>query len=161
MNMPAAIWPYIMGLCAVLAVVGWAGRDIPASRALCGVLVALLALRLTSSVYGDSSLYLAIAALVWALTATHVFRSGNTAAGGILVLSALCYFWASYTNAPRVIGSVPFVVSDVLLVTAIVWIGSSGICAFYQRTLDMGRGVGGYRDSSAGVHSQVVSKKSP
>jgi len=158
--LPAAIWPYIMGLCSVLAVAAWAGRDLSASRSLCAVLVALVAIRAASYIYGDSSAYMALAALIWAVTAMHVLRSGNATASGILVLSAVCYFWANYSGAPRVVGSAPFVVSDVLLVAAIVWIGSSGICAFYHRASDMVSGGGGYRDSPASLRSQVVQKTS-
>ncbi|QLB38242.1 hypothetical protein phiGT1_30 [Sulfitobacter phage phiGT1] len=145
-----------MGLCAFFAVTSWVARDIAATRALCAVLIALVVLRGVSTVYGDNSLYMAIAALVWAVTAMHVFRTGNPTSSSILVISALCYFWTSYTDAPRVVGSLPFVASDVLLVVAMVGIGSSGICALYQRTLDLGRGGGGHGDSPAGLPSEVA-----
>lgn len=159
--LPAAIWPYIMGLCAVLAVAAWAGRDLSASRSLCAVLVALVAIRAASYVYGDSSAYTALAALIWAVTAMHVFRSIGATASSILVLSALCYFWANYSGAPRVVGSLPFVVSDVLLVAAIVWIGSSGICAFYQRTLNLGRSGDRHCDCAAGLSHEVAANPPP
>lgn len=149
-----------MGLCAVLCVISLLGRDNPSTRALYAVLAALVALRAVSALYGDSSAYMAIAALVWAVTSIHVFRESSPVAGGILAMSALCYFWANYSEAPRVVGSMPFVVSDVLLIVAIVWIGSSGICSFYQRTLDLARSGGGHNNRAAGVSSEVASKTS-
>ena len=76
-------------------------------------------------------------ALIWAIAATAVYRLGHTTPSGIVVLSALCYFWAASSNAPQVVGSIPFVVSDILMVAAMVWIGFSGIRAFIGGIFDV------------------------
>ena len=124
--------------------------------------MAYITVKAMSGVFGSHDIYLAVSALIWAVTAATVFRLGSTTASGIMILSVLCYFWANLTGAPRVVGSIPFVASDVLMVIAMVGIGWNGVAGLTDRALDMVRG--GDRDggrSGASANQAMPSQKTP
>lgn len=131
------VWPYLWGLCASLTAVCIIARLDRAWRALACIMAAYVAYHALSYPFGAHDLYLSAGALIWVIAAHAVFRLGHTTPSGIVVLSALCYFWAASSNAPQVFGSIPFVVSDLLMVSAMVWIGFSGIRAFIGRVFNV------------------------
>lgn len=152
------IWPYLWALCAVLCLMCWTTSQSAASRALCAILAAYVAVRVASGAFGDHGIYLALGALFWTATAATVYRTGFAASSGIIMASALCYFWANLSGAPRVAGSAPFVASDVLMVIAMVWIGWHGVASFYGRALSLAFGGAGSRPLS-GSGSQAMASK--
>ena len=95
------------------------------------------------------------AALTWAYCARFVFGKGYATVSGIVASSALCYFWAAIAGSPKVVGSIPYVISDVLMVAAMVWIGANGIRANISGLSDMVKRGGGSRYRDIGVHNQA------
>lgn len=135
--MPAAIWPYLMLLSAVLAAVCAFTSQQATARALLAIIGAYACVRINAAVFAGTDLYHPLGALIWAICAAYVFRSGFAAGGGIIAASALCYYWAKLVEADRVIGSAPYVASDILAVIAMVWIGGGGIGVFLGKIFDV------------------------
>lgn len=160
MSLPAAIWPYLWGLCAFLALVSWLTSQAGPTKALLSILAAYLAVRVSSMVFGGEGIYLAIGALIWAATAMAVYRAGFATVSCIIAASALCYYWAAFVGAPRVVGSVPFVTSDVLMVVAMVWIGSDGLAILSSRIVHLG-GSGIRHSDAASAHSLEENEEKP
>ena len=129
-----SVWPFLWGLCAVLGLVSVVSKHRRAWQALAAIFAAYVSVKAMSLVFGDHGIYLAAGALIWAITARAVFRLGHTTPSRIILLSTLCYFWAAGSGAPRIVGSIPFVVSDLLMVAAMVWIGRHGIASLISRT---------------------------
>ena len=67
---------------------------------------------------------------LWVAVGRYVARSGFSNAGGLLIACGLCYLWARLTGAPRVVGSLPFVASDVLAGVAMLMMGGRFCAAF-------------------------------
>jgi len=151
----------MMMLCGALGVICWATSQTDAARALGVIMCAYVAVRINHAVFAGSDIALAVGALIWAIAATSVFRLGSTTASGIMVASALCYFWAKASSAAIEVGSAPFVASDVLMAVAMVWIGWHGIGVISSRALDLVGG--GWRDSSAvdTAGDMLASEKDP
>lgn len=137
MILPASIWPYLWLLCSVLILTSLAANLVGPTRALITIIMACIVVRILGLVFVDGNLYLSLGSLVWAMTATTVLRLGHTTASGIILLSALCYYWASFNGVPRVVGSPPFVASDALLVAAMLWIGWHGVVVCVGRAISM------------------------
>jgi len=78
----------------------------------------------------SSDYYPVICAGIWVIASGSITRrflhsDSNVAAlmyaiPVLVAMSALCYLWAGVSNAPREKGSVPYVVSDVLMVVAML-----------------------------------------
>lgn len=135
--MPFAVWPILMALSAVLCLLSAATSQHKAARSLAAVFCAYVLIRLSHMAFPGHDIALAIGAFIWASVAAVVCRIGNSTSGGIIVLSALCYFWAKAIGSPVSIGSVPFVLSDLLMAFAMVRIGWHGISIITSRALDL------------------------
>lgn len=68
----------------------------------------------------------------------------------MLLLGGVC------RRAP-VVGSPPYVASDVLMVIAMLWIGANGILALSGRALDLAGSFGGPSDSRSGGSASLSS----
>lgn len=137
MTLPAAIWPYLWLLCSVLVLTSLGARLAVSAQALLAILTAYVSTKSIGFVFPDGTIYLSLGALIWAITATTVLRLGHSTASGMILLSALCYYWASWYEIPREVGSPPFVVSDVFMVVAMLWIGWHGVVICVGRIASM------------------------
>tara|TARA_R110000850_G_scaffold152818_1_gene276069 strand:+ start:4521 stop:5012 length:492 start_codon:yes stop_codon:yes gene_type:complete len=152
---PVAIWPYLMALAAGLFLSSAIAKYSSAARSLLCILATYAATRGINAAFGTEWVADGIAALTWAYCARFVFNKGSTTASGIIAISALCYFWAAIAGAPKVVGSIPYVISDVLMVAAMVWIGANGVRANIGGLSDMVKRGGGGRYRDIGVHNQA------
>lgn len=148
------VWPFLWGLCAILALASHAADDTRAARALLVVLAGCILTRINHEIFGGQQIYLAIGALIWASVAGLALRLKFTTCGGLMALSALCYLWANSFDAPRVFGSLPFVASDVLMIAAMVGIGRNGLVSFWDGICNLDWGVN--RDSNHAGHCRMA-----
>lgn len=131
--LPAAIWPYLWLTCGTLAGLCCLTSQRKATHALLAILSAYVAVRVAVTILEQDPTANAVGAFIWAATSTAVFRLSFRGCSGVIALSALCYFWANFSGAPRVVGSIPFVASDLLMVAAMVGIGWDGVACFLHR----------------------------
>lgn len=119
------IWPYLMGLSAVVTLVAALSRQMPLTKAAGAILAAYFAARILKAGVPPEFQLVAFAAL-WVSVGGFVLRQcGLVVPALLLVVCSLCYLWARLTAAPWVVGSVPFVISDILAVAAMLWIGGA------------------------------------
>lgn len=97
-------------------------------RAALAVVAAYLAARLISAGLPLPWDLLAFGAL-WVSVGGYVARQGHPISGGLLVACGLCYLWARLTGAPREVGSLPFVISDILAGVAMLFMGGRAVGA--------------------------------
>ena len=120
------IWPYMMGGAAlVVALSALAGLSLRVPLAILGAYVAG---RLIDAGLPVPLSLLAFAAL-WVAVGGYAARQGLPISGGLLIACGLCYLWARFTGAPHVVGSLPFVVSDILAGVAMLLIGGKALVA--------------------------------
>ena len=129
------IWPYMMATAAGVAALSAVAGD--GMRAALAVLLAYIAARLISAGLPVPWDLLAFGAL-WVAVGGYVLRQGLPISGGLLIACGLCYFWARVTGAPREVGSLPFVVSDILAGAAMLLMGGRHVVGIVG-TWSMGR----------------------
>lgn len=106
------VWPYIVAFIALIAV---------ASRSM--VAVSVLAAYLLSQ-FLPSDLLLKF--FLWQLVGTFImFKLREQLPGALVIASGLCYPAAKFFGAEIAVGSLPFVLSDIAAVSAVL-IGSYG-----------------------------------
>ena len=134
------IWPFIMGLAAIMAVLAFAAGKRADALALLVILTALVAVRAKNAVFLDyADLRVALGALVWSTAAVALVSRRYTIQGGILAFVALCSLWAQLVEARPVIGSLPYVTADALVVLATAWIGRDGVLTIAGNVADLAR----------------------
>jgi hypothetical protein len=126
MTLPAAIWPYMMAMAASVAILSAIAGD--GVRAALAVFGAYVAARLISAGLPFPWDLVAFAAL-WVAVGRYAVSQGHPISGGLFVACGLCYLWARLTGAPREVGSLPFVVSDVLAGVAMLLMGGRAVGA--------------------------------
>lgn len=106
------IWPFLMLFGVVMAIV------FRSKVAACVV----FAWAVTQFLQGDMLLKFAL----WQMVGTFImFKLREYAAGAFVIASGLCYPIANAFSVEAAVGSLPFVLSDILVVLAVM-IGSSG-----------------------------------
>jgi len=157
------VWPFLLGLSVIvagMAVIAGRGRYIVPALAILG---AYLTVRLFVSVGvpSPSTVY----ALIWIFAATAIMAHNwrNYGISTILALSAMCYLWARAAGVTAAFGVLPFVLSDLLVVAAMLWIGGGVWNGFVGRISDMVRGgTGRGPDTISGrnlLHQSTARKK--
>lgn len=144
-----AVWPFLLGLSAIVAgmaiVAGGARWIVPA----CAILASYLTVRafVAVGVPSPSTIY----AMIWLVAATAILAHNwkNYGISTMLTASALCYLWAKAAGVAAAFGVLPFVLSDLFALAAMVIIGGGVWRGFVGRVADLGRHSFGRR---AGVH---------
>lgn len=134
-----AVWPFLMGLAGLafaLALLLGLHRV-----TLGAILGAYLAGRFVKATFDDGGNQIIAFAVIWMCVAglDAISRQPDTKT---VILSgvALCYFAAWLLQSPWVIGSWPFVLSDVLAVVAIFWYTGEAAIVWAGNSAD-GRGL--------------------
>jgi len=94
---------------------------------------AYLMMQAKKAIFSDDSLAFAVAAAIWIISAGAIQRQLRynptqmhrklTGISALLTAAGLCYFWARVTGAPREFGSLPFLISDLAVIAAMLIIG--------------------------------------
>ena len=106
------------------------------------MLLAYVAMRAKSAVFLASEYDNAVSATIWLAAAVAIQRQLRYVSATIPVLLgavSLCYLWARLTSAPKVIGSAPYFMADVLAVLALLLIGRRSFVSLAHRVADMAR----------------------
>lgn len=119
-------------------------------RPAAAILLALVAMRFTGLL--DYQERLIASAVVWFVAASYIVNQCRASLVAFFVLaSGLCYIWARLTLAPIEFMSLPFVVSDILCVAAMVFAGvGNGNVGIGYRGGNMGDDPRLYRHSGGG-----------
>ena len=158
-----AVWPFLMGLSGlVLAMALISGRK-RYSFAAFAIFASYCTVRLFVSVGvpSPSTIY----ALIWIFAASAIFAHSreNYGISTMLAASALCYLWAKAAGASAAFGVLPFVLSDLFALAAMLFIGGGVYRDFIGRISDLVRGRAGRRfDNLRGrgmLHQEATSEK--
>lgn len=127
------VWPFLMGGSALLLVASSVVGNGWATRSSLVILAGLLAVRAKNFIFIGSDLSFVVGASIWVICAVAIPRqvvyngrqvmAPSSQISLLLVAVGLCSMWARVVNAPRVFGSPPYVVADLLLVAAMLVIG--------------------------------------
>ena len=138
-----AVWPFLMGLSGlVLAMALVAGRARYAFAAF-AIFCAYCGARVLDAIGVPAPS--TIDALIWIFAASAIFAHSreNYGISTLIAASALCYLWAKAAGANAEIGVLPFVLSDLFALAAMLFIGG-GVCRdFIGRISDLVRGGAG------------------
>jgi hypothetical protein len=117
------VWPFLMGLSALVLCLAMFAKNAPAMKVAGVIFCAYIAGRAVKMAGDDFQL--SAFAIIWLLTALAAVTINPARYGISLLLLGVsaCYLWARVASAPWVFGSMPFVVSDVLAVAAMLSIG--------------------------------------
>ena len=137
------VWPLLIGLSIATIISARAAGDRWAMRAGAVVLAAYAAMRAEAVIFSGGAYSDAICAAVWVAAAASIQRRGTATIAGIkvmLVLVALCYWWARVSGAAHEFGSLPYVASDLFAVMALICIGWRSHVGNVDRVCDLVRG---------------------
>ncbi len=136
------IWPFLMALTVVVGASCLAAGHRPQAISAGLMLLAYGAMRVKSAVFLASEYDNAVSAAIWLAAAVAIQRQLRYVSATIPVLLgavSLCYLWARLVSAPKVIGSAPYMMADVLAVLALLLIGRLSFVSLAHRIADMAR----------------------
>lgn len=163
------VWPFLMLFSALLAAVsGWL-RDGLFFRCAIAILAGLVGSRLFNQVPISSDLQILLISANWIVAASAIPRVTATQSQfwrhilfirSFLALNGLTGLWARVTDAPRVVGSLPYMSGDILLIAAMLLIGWSLRHEFIGRLSELSaRGRGMVGNSAFRAGGSVVNKE--
>ena len=153
------VWPFLMGLSALILALAIFSRNAPAVKVAGVILAAYLAGRLVKAL--GIEYQVAAFALIWLCAAIGAFVADARRYGISLILLgvSLCYVWARVTVAPWVFGSPPFVLSDLLAVLAMLVLGAGLRQDVIRRAGDMARRLSGRGFVSSACRVKILQDK--
>jgi hypothetical protein len=123
------VWTILWGMSlSLMAASFWVGSAW-AARTASAIFAAYVAVRIVDGFPISGELQILCFAAIWVIASCFVPLGGagdNVSpliVRACMALAGACYLWARLTGAPRVFGSAPYVVSDLLLIAAMLLIG--------------------------------------
>ena len=158
------IWPLLMALAATVGIACLAAGHRPQAVSAGEMLLAYAAMRAKSAVFSGSEYESAVSAAIWLAVAVAIQRQLRYVSATIPILLgavSLCYLWARLVSAPKVIGSAPYMVADVLAILALLLIGRRSFVSLAHRVADMARDRRGRGVAGAAVSHTKVAEATP
>lgn len=157
-----AVWPFLMGLSGVVLGMALIAGRARYSFAALAIFCAYCGARLLDAIGVPAPS--TIDALIWLFAASAIFAHSreNYGISTILAASAMCYLWARAAGAEAAIGVLPYVLSDLLAIVAMLAIGGGVHRGFIGRVRDLVR-VGNRRGFNSvggrGILRQIAADK--
>jgi hypothetical protein len=163
------VWPFLMGLAVSMAALSyWLGNGHFVRSALI-ILAGLVSIRFYDAFPISSDLLILLISATWIVAASAIPRVTATQSQfwrhilfirSFLALNGLTGLWARVTDAPRVVGSLPYMSGDILLIAAMLLIGWSLRHEFIGRLSELSaRGRGMVGNSAFRAGGSVVNKE--
>ncbi len=123
------VWAVLWGMSLSLTAASFYAGSAWAARTSVAIFGAYVTVRIFDNLPISGELQLLCFAAIWVGASCFVPLGGSgdkvapLLVRALMALAGACYLWARLTGAPRVFGSAPFVVSDLLLIAAMLLIG--------------------------------------
>ena len=152
------VWPFLMGLSALILALAVFAKNAPAMKVAGVILCAYIAGRVVKMAEVDFQL--SAFAIIWLVAAilSATIAPKKYGISTLLLGVSLCYLWARIVAAPWVFGSIPFVISDILALAAMLSIGWGLRHDIIFRIGDLGRHSIG-RGFSLGANCGIVASE--